>query len=120
MTTGEIGAWGEDRACEYLTDKGYRIIRRNFSSRTGEIDIICKKGNMTVFVEVKTRRSSVYAEPRDFVTFSKQRKLKSAAKWWLSLTKSYDFPARFDVIEVFSPDGLYGKDYSINHIENAF
>ena len=111
MTTGEIGAWGEDRACEYLTDKGYRIIRRNFSSRTGEIDIICKKGNMTVFIEVTTRRSSVYAE---------QRKLKSAAKWWLSLTKSYDFPARFDVIEVFSPDGLYGKDYSINHIENAF
>ena len=75
---------------------------------------------MTVFIEVKTRRSSVYAEPRDFVTYSKQRKLKSAAKWWLSLTKSYDFPARFDVIEVFSPDGLYGKDYSINHIENAF
>ena len=120
MTSREIGTWGEDRAAEYLTGKGYRILRRNFSSRTGEIDIICKSGNMTVFVEVKTRRSSTYADPRDFVTYSKQKKLRSAAKWWLSMTKTYDYPARFDVIEVISSDGLYGDKFTVNHIENAF
>ena len=116
----ELGKWGEDTAAEFLQRNGYQIIERDWKSGRRDIDIIATDGSEVVFVEVKTRRSSVYAEPRDFVTYSKQQKLRSAAKWWLSLTKSYDCPARFDVIEVFSPDGLYGTNYSINHIENAF
>jgi len=112
------GAWGEDAACNYLEGRGYRIIARNFRTRFGEIDIIAEQGAYIVFAEVKTRKNSRFAEAREFVTKSKQRKILTSADLWLS-GHSTELQPRFDVIEV------YGEENSpvtpcINLIENAF
>ncbi|HXF44217.1 MAG TPA: YraN family protein [Candidatus Paceibacterota bacterium] len=78
----ELGAWGEDRACEYLVENDYRIIDRNFRKAWGEIDIVAKyKDGTLVFVEVKTvnntNTSGITAE--DQMTNAKIRKFKKAA-----------------------------------------
>ncbi len=112
------GAWGEDAACRYLEDLGYRIVERNFRTRFGEIDIIAERGAYIVFAEVKSRKNSRFAKAREFVTESKQRKILASAELWLSehVTK---LQPRFDVIEV------YGEENSpvtpcITLIETAF
>ena len=80
MKKTELGAWGEDRAAEYLTDNGYRIVCRNFRCRMGEIDLIAQKEDILAFAEVKLRKNSWYGEAREFVTAEKQRKLRLARR----------------------------------------
>ena len=118
MTTKEIGAFGEDAACEYLEDNDYEISERNFSLKTGEIDIIAEKDGCTVFVEVKTRKSNLYGEPSEAVNWKKREHIRRTALLYLN---SLDTEMRFDVIEVFYNCGRNGLEVSkINHIRNAF
>lgn len=114
-----LGNFGEEKACVYLRRKGYRILDRNFNCRLGEIDIIAQKDNFVVFVEVKLRKNSDFAFAREFVTVSKQRRIISAAMLWLNFKNSQMQP-RFDVIEVYAPDGEKTRKPVINHIEDAF
>ena len=118
MTAKEIGNFGEDTACRYLESKGIQIIKRNFHCRAGEIDIIAKDGECTVFCEVKTRVSASHGTPGEFVDFRKQEKLMKTALYY---TMSDDIEMRFDVIEVFYDiKGDCPVATRINHIENAF
>lgn len=116
--TKEIGDLGEMAACEYLAAHGYKIIKRNFRLKCGEIDIIAKKDGCTVFVEVKTRRSASFGQPSEYVDLRKQTKIRKTA---LCYIKSLDTDMRFDVIEVMYSN-IRGEFVirSINHIENAF
>ena len=118
MNIGTTGSAGEEYAAEVLTRKGYEIITRNYRSRFGEIDIICKNDKFIAFVEVKTRSSEKYGEPKEAVNFHKQKKILSVAKYYLAKQKE-DTLCRFDVIEV-----KYNKENNkmteINHIEDAF
>lgn len=113
-----IGDIGESAACDYLTEKGYAIIKRNFRLKCGEIDIIAKKDTTTVFVEVKTRRSAAYGQPSEYVDLRKQAKIRKTAMCYI---KSLDTDMRFDVIEVLYKE-FHGnfEMTSINHIQNAF
>ena len=70
-----IGTAYEEKAVEYLTAKGYRIIKRNFRCRIGEIDIIAKQNDIVVFVEVKYRRTDHMGQPLEAITFTKQKKI---------------------------------------------
>ena len=115
----ERGNWGEDRAALYLRLHGYRIAERNFRCRQGEIDIIARKGDIVAFVEVKQRKNADFGEAREFVTFSKQRRVIAAAEFWLLKTRC-ELQPRFDVIEVYAPEGTKTMRPEINHIENAF
>ncbi len=115
----ERGSWGEDRAARYLRLHGYRIVERNFRCRQGEIDIIARKGDFVAFVEVKQRKNADFGEAREFVTVSKQRRIIAAAELWLLKTRC-ELQPRFDVIEVYAPDGTKTLFPKINHIENAF
>ena len=118
MNTKEIGAFGEDAACEYLEENDYEILERNFSLKTGEIDIIAEKDDCTVFVEVKTRKNNFYGEPSEAVNWQKQEHIRRTALLYLN---SLDTEIRFDVIEVFyriTKDGFEAS--KINHIRNAF
>ena len=115
----ERGSWGEDRAALYLRLHGYRIVERNFRCRQGEIDIIARKGEIVAFVEVKQRKNADFGEAREFVTFSKQRRIIAAAELWL-LKTGCELQPRFDVIEVYAPEGTKTLLPKINHIENAF
>lgn len=114
METQLIGNFGEDAAAEYLKNKGYLILQRNFRCKSGEIDIIAVKDGCTVFVEVKTRKNSKYGYASEFVDYRKQEKIRKAAMYFI---KSYDADMRFDVIEVYHSGASVNE---INHIEDAF
>lgn len=114
----ETGAKGEAIAAKFLKKHGYKIIEQNFRIRGGEIDIIASDKKYIVFAEVKTRKNANFAEAREFVTISKQRKIISTASIWLMKNQT-ELQPRFDVIEVYSPQGIFNK-VKINHIENAF
>ena len=118
MGSNELGAWGEERAADYLRLRGYKIVARNCRYRQGEIDIVAKKREYIVFVEVKLRKNSDFGEAREFVTRSKQQKCIAAAQQWLAQNET-ELQPRFDVIEVYAPDGIFSP-VRINHIENAF
>ena len=93
----EIGKFGEDIATKYLQKKGYKIIERNFSCKQGEIDIIAKKHNTIIFVEVKARKTVSAAW--DAITPAQSVRLRRAAETYL-INKHWDGDARFDVIVV--------------------
>lgn len=114
-----IGSWGEDVAVKFLRRKFYRILGRCFRSRYGEIDIIAAKGGYLVFVEVKARRSDKFAEAREFVDFRKQERIRKTAADYLNRNPTALQP-RFDVIEIYAPDGTKTRKPTINHLEDAF
>lgn len=119
MDTRELGAWGEKKAANYLRLHGYRIVARNCRYRQGEIDIVAAKRGYIVFVEVKLRKNSDFGEAKEFVTYAKQQRVIAAAQLWLQENET-DLQPRFDVIEIYAPQGISDKGVNINHIENAF
>ena len=119
MKSGENpGLWGEERAARYLRRHGYRIVERNFSCRSGEIDIIAEKGDILAFVEVKLRKDDSHGAAREFVTYRKQQRLMSTASLWLARNET-DRQPRLDVIEIYAPHGRLGN-VTVNHLEDAF
>ena len=114
-----LGAWGEQRAAEYLRKQKYKIVACNYRSRLGEIDIIASKKDMIVFVEVKLRKSAEFAQAKEFVGLQKQRRILATAELWLSESDCCLQP-RFDVVEVYAPEGMQTKIPQIIHYENAF
>lgn len=119
MEKREIGAWGERKAANYLRLRGYKIVCMNYSCRQGEIDVIAENRKFVVFAEVKLRKSSSHGEAREFVTYSKQRRIITAAQLYLQQHDTEKQP-RFDVIEIYAPNGAKSIGARINHIENAF
>ena len=118
MGNRELGRFGEERAARYLRLRGYRIVETNYTCRAGEIDLIACRGRYIVFVEVKLRKNAVFAEAREFVTRSKQKRIILAAKYWLSRHPT-ELQPRFDVVEVYAPDGPRGKLY-LRLLRDAF
>ena len=118
MEARELGRFGEERAARYLRLHGYRIVETNYSCRLGEIDLIARKGRYLVFVEVKLRKSGDFAAAREFVTRGKQQRILSTASVYLAQNET-ELQPRFDVIEIYAPQGETGK-ITINHIEDAF
>lgn len=109
----ELGKMGEEISCNYLENKGFEILARNFRFKKYEIDIIAKDKNELVFVEVKTRSGKRYGMPAESVTSIKQNHIYKAAKFYLHIHKKENYFVRFDVVEV-----LFSKNkYKINHIK---
>ena len=119
MERRELGAWGEERAAKDLRGKGYTILERNFRCRSGEIDIIARRGGIITVVEVKLRRDADFAEAREFVTAAKQRRVILTAEYWLTSHRT-ELQPRFDVIEIYAPCGERTLFPKINHLEDAF
>lgn len=114
----KAGSYGEEIAAEFLHGKGYQIIARNFRCRMGEIDIIARNRDFVVFTEVKLRKNADFAEAREFVTVSKQRKIRATALFWLG-SHPCSLQPRFDVIEIYSPQNQEDKPY-VRLITDAF
>ncbi len=113
-----IGDKGEEVACKLLRSNSYSILARNFSSKTGEIDIIALdlRRNEIVFVEVKTRSSIEYGYPYEFVDHNKKRRMVTTASYYLKLTNLRGLQPRFDIIEVINTKkGIYAR-----HLVNVF
>ena len=112
------GNQGEEQAVEYLQNRGYTLVERNYTSPYGEIDIIVQDAEYLVFVEVKARQWDAIARPADSVNKGKRKKLLQTAEYYMQEHPTALTP-RMDVIEVvFNPTDK--DDSHITHIECAF
>ena len=115
-----VGAWGEDAAARYLTERGYTVLGRNVRpDRHGdELDLVVRKGDVLVFVEVKTRGRDDFARPLAAVDRRKRHALNRAAAGYLRRARYPELYYRFDVLEVVGrpEDG----SPRIRQVENAF
>jgi putative endonuclease len=107
------GATGEQLAADYLQRRGLKLIERNFRVRGGEIDLICRDGRTTVFVEVRLRSSRGFGGAAASITAAKRARLILAARHWL--LRHGETPCRFDCILL---DGL--DPQNIEWLRDAF
>ncbi len=114
-----LGRWGEALVAEDLRKKGCRILAAGWYCRMGEIDLIAADKVYLRFVEVKLRRDARFAQAREFVDDRKQEKLRVSAQLYLARYPTRLQP-RFDVAEVYAPEGMDTKEPRILYIENAF
>ena len=117
--SNQLGVWGESLAAGYLREHGYEVLEANFRSRFGEIDLIARKGGYVAFVEVKLRRSDRYGRAAEQVDGRKQQRLMLAARSYLALHPQ-ECPMRFDVVEVYAPQGRMDRRPQIIHWKAAF
>mgnify|MGYP001581106923 CR=1 FL=1 len=122
--TSEIGKHGEKVACEYLVNKKYKIIERNFQRPWGEIDIVARdRGGVLVFVEVKTMRENPFLKPEDNLTKSKLKKLQKTALLYVGTYPKYLWGSvgwRIDLVAITMNNDLTNKSSNevISHYEN--
>ena len=122
VTTREQGQYTENLACQYLENKGFKLIEKNFNCRLGEIDLIMKDNDSLVFVEVRYRRSNDFGSGAESVTANKQSKLIKTASLYLQQHDKYNKnPARFDIVSItgiIETNDINNIDF--DWIENAF
>ena len=115
MNKRRFGIIGEKIAQGYLKNKGYDVIATNFYTKRGEIDIVAKKENYIIFVEVKTRNNLEYGSPASSINEIKKKHIKSAAKIFIYQNNLQKYNIRFDVIEIIIKNGKC----KINHIKGT-
>lgn len=113
------GAWGEERAAEFLRKKHYKLVAAGYYCKFGEIDLIVKDRKYLVFVEVKLRKNANFAQAQEYVDRKKQERLRTTAALYLAENPTCLQP-RFDVIEIYAPQGILTPEPQINHLEDAF
>ena len=113
-----LGQWGEKRCERYLKKKGFKRLARNFSCKSGEIDLVMVDSNgAVVFIEVKTRADESLTPTETVVTLAKKDRLNRAARYFLASHNIENRPFRFDVVTIVL--GQKGPA-QIRHYENAF
>jgi putative endonuclease len=110
----QIGKWGEEVVAAYLTARGHAILARNARTPYGEIDIITEHGDITIFVEVKTLRSSKHFFPEQNVTARKQEHMLACAEHYAA-----EHAIDHWQIDVIAVEGKIGLEPKITHFENA-
>lgn len=113
------GSWGEALAAEYLRKNKYKILAVGYQCRFGEIDLIAQNRKNLIFVEVKLRKNADFASAREYVDRNKQDRIRMTASLFLSQNPTKLQP-RFDVIEIYAPEGVDTKKPQIQHMEDAF
>lgn len=106
-------------AAEHLRKKRYNVLEANYRCRFGEIDLIAADRRYLIFVEVKLRKNADFAMAREFVDHRKQDRLRRTAELYLAANPTKLQP-RFDVIEIYAPEGAETIHPVINHLEDAF
>ncbi len=122
MSGGErrlLGRWGEAVAAEVYRKKGWRIAAAGWTCRFGEIDLIAENDKYIAFTEVKLRQDDRFAAAREFVDSHKRERLRTSAQMYLAEHPT-DLQPRFDVVEIYAPDGMQTRKPRINVLENAF
>jgi putative endonuclease len=111
------GDAAEERACRHLEASGMAIVERNYRTKGGEIDIVARKGDVLVFVEVRSREIPDFGTPEDSITPAKRRRIVAAARQYLSKVSPSSWrEARFDVIAI---EGS-GEAAVLTHFPAAF
>ena len=117
MNCVDKGRRGEDLAAAFLLENEYRIVVRNWRTKSGEIDIVAIDGDTLVFCEVKSRSSTCFGTGAEAVDARKQRKIVQVAMLYLQRYSLWNQRCRFDVIEILQP--AQGEP-QIRHFINAF
>ncbi len=111
----QLGKEGEKAACDYLIQKGYTILERNYRFHRNEVDIIATFNDELIAVEVKSRSSAFFGNPEEFIKSTQIQTIVKAVDAYIQ-QRDLDIEVRFDVISVTKIKG----ELDINHIENAF
>ena len=111
----DLGTFGEALAANYLLENNYTILERNWTIQKAEIDIIAQKDSQIIIVEVKTRNSDFFGDPRSFVTPEKIKLLVKAANQYL-ISNEILLDARFDIVAILKNK----TTEQISHFEDAF
>ena len=111
----ELGKKGEQLAVDYLLKNKYKIVARNYRFDKAEVDIIAKQSDTLAIIEVKTRSTSEFGNPQDFVKPKQIQRLVKAVDEYVTLN-DLDVDVRFDIIAIIKE----GNTYNIEHLENAF
>src|SRR5690606_21669543 len=111
----DLGKLGEEKAVEYLISKGFSILEKNWRSGKSEIDIIARKENLLVVVEVKTRSYTYFGKPQDFVNPKKIKLLIDITNKYV-ISKNLDLNVRFDIIGIVNKN----SEFEIEHLDDAF
>ncbi len=111
----ELGKKGEQLAVDYLISKGYTIVQRNYRFQKAEVDIIAKKEDTLAIIEVKTRSTSDFGNPQDFVKSKQIQRLVKAVDEYVTVN-NLDVEVRFDIIAITKQE----NGFNIEHLENAF
>lgn len=115
------GDQAEEAACHYLQSQGLQLVERNFLCKRGEIDLIMKQADTTIFVEVRYRQNSRYGSAAESVDWRKQAKLLATAEHYLQqYPKAAKGSCRFDVVAVSAQNQQHNTDWAIDWIEDAF
>jgi putative endonuclease len=114
MHNKQIGQWGERAAADYLIEKGYELLAANVRTPYGEIDLVLRSGEITIFVEVKTRTSNRLGVPEESVTARKQEHMLAAAEHYAAEQEIDHWQ-----IDVISVEGKPGTTPLVTHFENA-
>lgn len=113
-----LGRWGEKYCLGFLKRKGLKTLTRNFSCKTGEIDLIMVDTDRTiVFIEVRTRADETFNSIESSITAPKKARLAKTARYFLATHKIDDRPFRFDIAAIVLPPK---GPPQIRHYENAF
>ena len=113
--TQRIGQQAETLACHYLEQQGLSLIKRNYRTRRGEIDLIMRSADCLVFVEVRYRKQNYFGSPAETVSVAKQRRIITCASAYLQ-KNPLSLPARFDVVSIEQSHG----STIVNWIADAF
>ncbi len=111
----ELGKKGEQLAVNFLLEKQYDIIERNYRFDKAEVDIIAQKNDTLAIIEVKTRTSIDFGNPQDFVNPKKIKRLVKAVDEYITVN-NLNVEVRFDIIAIVKED----KNFKIEHLKNAF
>ncbi len=112
MKSSQIGKLAEEKAAEFLKNRGYQILEKNFRTKFGEIDIVATEEDTLVFVEVRFRRSKDFGLPEETINSRKIQKIVNTAYRYISMKNPHFSDIRFDVIAVDTE--------GVRHIKNAF
>lgn len=115
----ETGRLGEDIALEYLLQRGFKLIERNWRCRHKEVDLIMEGGDGLHIVEVRTMKEPVQVEPEMTVCARKQLNLRTAAEAWIRI-KGENTPVHFDIVSVVLDGGDIPKVLRLSHIPDAY
>ncbi|WP_338356109.1 YraN family protein [Yeosuana marina] len=111
----ELGKKGEQLAVNFLIEKGYDIVERNYRFDKAEVDIIAQKEDILAIIEVKTRSTDDFGNPQDFVKPKQIQRLVKAVNEYVTVNE-LDVEVRFDIIGIVKQ----GNQFKIEHLENAF
>ena len=111
----ELGKKGEQLAVDFILEKGYEIVARNYRFDRAEVDIIAKQNDILAIIEVKARTTTDFGNPEDFVKPKQIKNLIKAVDEYVTVN-DLDVEVRFDIIAITKN----GKNYNIEHLENAF